>query len=598
MKRTVLAFVFTLIAVSVPCVFWYVIGSRDVKRRADEIRAEPRRLAQETAETLAERTEQSIKTLIDVESRRPFYHYQDLYHDPQGAYEGRAVIPSPLARGPSDPLVAAYFQLDGDGRVTMPDLSEVVPPLHAAGPVAERKQILAELTDARAVLEAALPARPVRAETAPATPMPTSSPHTAADPLKYGGGADARNVEVLDPTSWLQNDEAARVYREIKERRPPSRPAPSDRKPIVVTVEPFHFFTVPLGGTPRLVALRRVVTPASVLLQGFLVSETALRDQLRASPLPARISPGLPGEGAESVVRADGAVWHVTVDDAQAVIAAEIRADDMERRFLIFFTTVVLVVGLAGLAVVGLVWQAERLALERSHFAASAAHELKTPLTSLRIYSGMLSESIGDPRSYPEYARQIYEQVERLGRVVANVLEFTRMERGSVSAQPKPGSLKPVVEEATRLLRPVVTAGGASLEVALAEDLPEVSFDPDSVHHILQNLVDNAEKHTRSRTERRIRVELKSVREGVAILVIDNGPGIPPEDRIRLFQPFARGSSANLPAGLGLGLTMVKTLVEAQGARVVYEDAVGGGAVFKVIFPASSALSPPKAAGK
>jgi signal transduction histidine kinase len=591
MKRTALAFVFTLIAVSVPCTFWYVIGSRDVQRQADEIRAEPRRVAQETAESLAERIEQSIRTLVESESRRPFYHYQDLYHDPQGAYEGRAVVPSPLSQGSYDPLVAAYFRMDANGRISMPNLSDVMPQINHRESVAERKKILTELQTAKGLLTEAAPAKPVTEAPKP-PPPPPAAPSMAADPRKYGMPEEGRNVEVLDPKAWQQNDEAAKVYQEIKEKKPASAAPAKDGKPVVITVEPFHFFTIPLGGIPRLVALRRVVTPAGTSIQGFLVSETGLRDQLRASPLPARIAPGLPGEHGESVVRADGAVWHVSVDDMQATMAAEERARSLERRFLIFFTTVALVVGLAGLAVVGLVWQAEHLAVERSRFAASAAHELKTPLTSLRIYSGMLAENLGDPRSYPDYARQISEQVERLGRVVANVLEFTRLERGTLSAQPKPGNLRPIVEEAAGLLRPVLEAGGAALEVNIAEDLPDVPFDSDSVFHIIQNLLDNAEKHTRAKSDRRIRLDLKQTHDGVILSVTDNGPGIAPVDRLRLFHPFARGSSANLPAGLGLGLTMVKALAEAQNARVVYEDAPAGGAIFKIIFPIKPASQP------
>lgn len=583
MKRTVLAFVFTLTAVSVPCFFWYVIGSRDVRREADEIRAEPGRLAQETAESLAERIEQSLRTLVEIESKRPFYHYQDLYHDPQGAYEGRAVVPSPLSQGPSDPLIEAYFRLDANGRLSMPNLSDVMPGLNQREPVAERKQILAELQACKALLVDALPGKSA-AQTPPPAPPPTSAPHTAADPLKYAGEAPGKNIQVLDSSAWQQNDEAARVYQEIKENRPAAR-TPRNQKPVVITVEAFHFFTIPMGGVPRLVALRRVVTPAGATLQGFVVSESGLRAQLRASPLPARIAPGLPGERGESIVRADGTIWHVTVDDMQATVAAEARARDLETRFLFFFGTVVLVISLAGLAVVALVWQAEHLAVQRSRFAASAAHELKTPLTSLRIYSGMLADNLGDARNYHDYARHISEEVERLGRVVSNVLDFTRLERGTLCAEPKPGDLKPIVEEGVALLGPVLEANGAALEVSVIDELPRVSFDPDSVFHILQNLLDNAEKHTRSRNDRRIRLDLRQTPDGVALSVTDNGPGIDPVDRLRLFQPFARGSSPNLPAGLGLGLTMVKALAEAQGARVIYEDAPGGGAVFKVIFP-------------
>jgi two-component system OmpR family sensor kinase len=109
-------------------------------------------------------------------------------------------------------------------------------------------------------------------------------------------------------------------------------------------------------------------------------------------------------------------------------------------------------------------------------------------------------------------------------------------------------------------------------------------FDSDAVFHFLLNLLVNAEKFTRTTPERAVRVALKPGRRGVDLTVSDNGPGIPPEERLKLFEPFSRGSNPNLPAGIGLGLAMVKTLAEAQGAQVVYEDTASRGAAFRITF--------------
>jgi signal transduction histidine kinase len=135
-------------------------------------------------------------------------------------------------------------------------------------------------------------------------------------------------------------------------------------------------------------------------------------------------------------------------------------------------------------------------------------------------------------------------------------------------------------------------AAGASIEFSVVDDAPEVRFDRDAIAEILQNLVDNAEKYSRSAMDRSIQVSLsclregeRSVRSGVIIRVCDRGPGIPADMRRRLFRPFARGNRNDAPAGLGLGLALVKALAEAHRGAVSYEARPGGGSVFMVFLP-------------
>jgi hypothetical protein len=123
-SRTTLALVLTIAALVVPCGAWYIVGSREVQRTVDQIESPPRRFASDTARQLAERLQDRLQALLVLESNRPFYHYQSLYHDPRGASEGPSVTPSPLAQGPTDPLIRAYFQIDPAGRVTLPTLPD------------------------------------------------------------------------------------------------------------------------------------------------------------------------------------------------------------------------------------------------------------------------------------------------------------------------------------------------------------------------------------------------------------------------------------------------------------------------------------------
>jgi two-component system sensor histidine kinase KdpD len=182
----------------------------------------------------------------------------------------------------------------------------------------------------------------------------------------------------------------------------------------------------------------------------------------------------------------------------------------------------------------------------------------------------------------------VAQEAERLGRVVTNVLGYTRLERGSLGLRLQRADLSVPVRDCVERMRPALEAAGARVQLHLDEPLPPVAFDTDAVFHIVQNLLDNAEKYTRAAADRTIDVGVARNGRGVRLTVRDHGPGVPAPLRGRLFQAFARIDDPDAPAGLGLGLTLVQRLGRAQRADVAYEDAPGGGGLFAVTFPAAS----------
>ena len=283
----------------------------------------------------------------------------------------------------------------------------------------------------------------------------------------------------------------------------------------------------------------------------------------------------------------------MAVDAGPQMAAAEASAREVQAEFRGQFLFGALAACLAGLCVVMLVWQSERLARQRSRFAASAAHELRTPLAGLRMYGEMLAEGLGDPARKTDYARRIADEAERLGRVVANVLGFTRLERGTLNVRPESGDLAACVRECAGRLASSLAANGARLELEIESDLPPARFDPDAVAQIVQNLLDNAEKYSRAAQDRTIHLSLEKRANGVRLTVRDHGPGLGAHARGRLFKPFRRGSAADdAPAGLGLGLVLVRALARAQGAQVSCRNAPGGGAEFVVLFAGAEAGPP------
>jgi signal transduction histidine kinase len=571
-SRTTLALVLTIAALVVPCAAWYIAGTREVQRDAAQIEAGPRRLAKDAAIQLAGRLQERLQALLEAESNRPYYHYQSFYHDPKGVSEGASVVPSPLAQGPTDPFIRTYFQINPVKRVTLPTLpdGDLEP--------TDRQRAVADQTIQKDLQLAA---------------------HSSACVASLQQGQQPLHYEVMESDAYRQNAHATQIYADLKngsnfvERATPPRKEKQEK--VTIAIGGFQWCSLQTSNGQSLVALRDVTTPEGILVQGFVISNEAVAESLRNAALPARFLPNASYGAYVVPERLESTGWYIVVSAAKEFDAAHLRVHRSEASFLEFFLAGVGAAGIAGLCVVVLVWQTEQLARQRSQFAASAAHELRTPLAGLRMYSEMLAEGLGDPARAKDYARRAAEEAARLGRVVSNVLGFTRLERGALQVRPEPGDLAAVVRDCVDRQRPALEAAGASVELSVADDLPSVSFDRDAVAEILQNLIDNAEKYSRPAKDRSIKVSLSCRREGrekgrfvgsgAILSVSDRGPGISSDMRRRLFRPFARGSHDDAPAGLGLGLALVKALAEAHRGSISYEGRADGGSIFMVFLP-------------
>ncbi len=589
-RRTAIALTLVAVAVAVPSAAWLVAGHQQLDHALALREKSARIKAQKKGVVLAERLATRFELLRENESRRPFYHYQNLFHDPEAATQGDLVLVSPLARGPTDPLVAAHFQVDADGVLTLPTLNDEFPELGLQSSDGAHCDILDELQGiAFFCLE----------ETVFGTadlynPLPRSE-----DSSGEGTAGSRVRHKSLPFHAWRQHLEANAFYADLTHAR--SRrgrtlsAARQDERKVQVAVWPFTWHTLPVGGEPGLVALRKVETPVGTWTQGFVIAtEAVVRQHLAQADYPALFAPlselGFYRDGDRSgervLSRISGTPWGVALDVSQALGEAAVEMAAERGRFVRLFLLGAVAAALAGLLVVAMVYQSERLALQRTQFAASAAHELRTPLAGLRLYGEMLAEGLGNPERAREYARRMASEAERLGRVVTNVLSFTRLERESLSVHPTSGDLAEAVTAAIERQRPAIEEAGARLTVELPEDLPPVTFDRDAVSHIVQNLLENAEKYTRSITDREIQLRLLPADDAVELQVADNGEGVPPKLRRRLFRPFSRGHGTHTAEGLGLGLVLVKALAKAQGGDVRYRDRPAGGAEFTVTFEA------------
>lgn len=535
-RRALAAGVLVALLVAALLGAWFASGWSDVRARQADVRAAPVRAAEARASDLARELRTQLETLLARESLRPYFQYQNLFHDPQGT----GVTPSPLAAGPDDSLVLGYFQIDGARRVTTPTINDEVPalsePTHLVEHRAFRDAVVRELAGA-----------------------------LAPGPVQVAG-----NTYQLDPRTYAQNSFSNEVW--ATHAVPPVAAGP-----VTITVSALEWRTLPFSGGPALVARRDVQTPDGAYAQGFVTDRTTLTSWLaaHAGDMVATLAPG---NGLHEI--APG--WQLSVaPNPRAVASAALAAQTIARSFVLRFAAVGVVAALLAAMIVLLVVRAERLARERSQFAAAAAHELRTPLAGLQLYGDMLADGLGDPDKARDYARRMAEEAARLGRVVSNVLGFSQLERGNLSVDAQVGSLGDELRDLADRAQPALDRAGAVLELDAAPDL-RARFDRDALARILANLLDNAEKYSRDAADRSIRLAARDRGDTIEIVVSDHGPGV--RDAQRLFRPFARGVAADGPAGLGLGLALSRSLAQAMGGELRYR-AGEGGATFVLELP-------------
>ena len=229
----------------------------------------------------------------------------------------------------------------------------------------------------------------------------------------------------------------------------------------------------------------------------------------------------------------------------------------------------------------------------RRDFVASVSHELRTPLAQIRMFSETLL--LGREESEAERLRWtavIGREARRLGDLVENILLFSHIDAARVRLEPERTDLGELVEEAVEAYVPIA----ASRRMRIVADAPSRIYavvDPRALRQVVVNLLDNALKYGPAGQTVSVEVE----REGTSarIVVCDQGPGVAPADRARLWRPFVRlGDAGGSTGGSGIGLSVVRSLVAQHGGTVAVDDAPGGGARFVVALPLADGTPPPR----
>jgi signal transduction histidine kinase len=227
----------------------------------------------------------------------------------------------------------------------------------------------------------------------------------------------------------------------------------------------------------------------------------------------------------------------------------------------------------------------------KSDLVATVSHELKTPLTSIRLVVHLLlEETLGSltPKQI-ELLLDARDNAERLLTIINNLLDLARLEEGRVRLQRVPEEPIALLRNAAEAIQPRADDKEVTVTVEAADDLPPVAVDGERMAHALGNLLNNALAHT----ERGGRITLGAARaDGAVVLsVADTGVGIPPEHLPHLFERFSRVPGRSQESGSGLGLAIVREIVAAHGGSITCESRPGEGTTFRITLPTSPAVA-------
>jgi signal transduction histidine kinase len=262
-----------------------------------------------------------------------------------------------------------------------------------------------------------------------------------------------------------------------------------------------------------------------------------------------------------------------------------------ERTHILFTSALALMLGVGLLAMIRGAARARELAQLKSDFVSTVSHELKTPLTSIRMFAEMLQQGVaqGDAEKMHRYHGVIVQESQRLGLLIANLLDYAQIERGTrryTSAVVEIAELgRTAVATFEALASPHARRNAIHIHVSPSAMSTEVEVDRDVVVGAVLNLLANAAKY--GGADNSIEVLIDSDQTTASIAVRDHGPGIPPGEQARIFKEFYRTPEAyrSNVEGTGLGLALVKRHIEALGGSVEVASELDHGALFTIRLP-------------
>jgi signal transduction histidine kinase len=273
-------------------------------------------------------------------------------------------------------------------------------------------------------------------------------------------------------------------------------------------------------------------------------------------------------------------------------------AQQRSRRF--WFGSLIVISAAAALTGLFANWYAFRRQLQlaelQSNFVSSVSHELRTPIAAVRLLvDGLESGKVSGPWKQRQYLRLISQECRRLSSLIENVLDYSRIERGQKQFEFEPTDVRVLTESTVRIIEPFAAERNVALSLSLpanqsANCNSHALMDGRAIEQALLNLIDNAIKH--SPEGQTVTVGVERTDGHVGFWVEDHGDGIPPGEHEKIFERFYRlGSELRRETqGVGIGLSIVKHIVEGHGGRMSVRSVVGQGSRFTIELPANSPM--------
>jgi signal transduction histidine kinase len=604
-----------------------------VQRALQSVEIERAARHRAVADRVLDEMERELTAWLVREEERPYEQYR-FFVVPQEP--GLRLARSPLSEPAADPFVLGYFQVEPNGSVTSPRWPGNEPLAAEAGWRAE-PAVQERVAAVGQVVETWLAAHRGGRERLEAPLFPPPPPPPAAGPSKIAA-AELRYLESLNRAAEERGRRASKVERtqapsalnfeqdtdnvlqqavesQLSRQEdggasptlPPSlddelaaqvaaqvqQQLPAAGRPVDVVLEPMVGRAL---GDGRLLLYRTVVVGERVYRQGMLLDVAALAGWLAQRVIGEGVLAGrasLAVDPAPAAPAGGFAYAHRFAEPFGGFPAALLLAPLPELagdRYVAALSALLAVATFLGLlALFRMAAVALRFAERRSNFVSAVTHELKTPLTAIRMYAEMLRDGmIPSEGKRQECYAILTAESERLSRLLDNVLELGRLERGQRPMTVQQGPLETAVEEVLQLLRPQAESRGFTLRSPVARDLPLARFERDALSQVLHNLVDNALKYARDAEPKEVVVELApAAGSGVALVVRDHGPGVAPGHLRHVFEPFYRGEAelTRTTTGAGIGLALVRQLVERMGGRVTGRNHPDGGFEVTVTLP-------------
>ncbi len=391
-----------------------------------------------------------------------------------------------------------------------------------------------------------------------------------------------------DPPTAVHDSETAKRIIDIFENTH-SRSTPESARVV-------HFATIVHHGRKSILGYISIASPPAT---PFMVGVTIDSDRIATSLLDSHFSKdkhlklvrrGEHGLNTKVHTISPAAEPYVIVLDQQFLNA---QLHTALRPVLLYTTIAALFLCALGLTVrkfIRLVQHELALTSLKSDFIASVSHELKTPLALIHMFSEMLRENrVSSEDKKQEYYSIIFRESARLSLMIDNILDFSRIEAGRKEFHTEPTDIGKVVRDTCETYRFELDDKGFEHSISIDPNLPTIDADPNAIAQVMVNLIGNAIKYSTGEKTLEIKVtaETRRDRHGVLITVTDSGIGVKPEDRAHLFDGFYRAQDDRVRKvrGAGLGLSLVKRIVDAHHGIVDVESRLVKGSTFRVFLP-------------